>query len=81
MPPFPAFDSPAELWKDYLLRFETFVNANSELDEMKALVVLTNQTSGTHKLNTNYASQQDVPTTANVMKFNDITDFMSTSSC
>ena len=28
-PPFPAFDSTAELWKDYLLRFETFVNANS----------------------------------------------------
>ena len=28
-PPFPAFDSTAELLKDYLLRFETFVNANS----------------------------------------------------
>ena len=27
-PPFPTFDSTAELWKDYLLRFETFVNAN-----------------------------------------------------
>ena len=32
-PPFPAFDSTAELWKDYLLRFETFVNANSVPDD------------------------------------------------
>ena len=48
-PPFPAFDSTAELWKDYLLRFETFVNANSVLDDKKALVFLTNQTSGTYK--------------------------------
>ena len=40
-PPFPAFDSTAELWKDYLLRFETFVNANSVPDEKKALVFLT----------------------------------------
>ena len=76
-PPFPAFDSTAELWKDYLLRFETFVNANSVPDEKKALVFLINQTSGTYKLITNYASQQDVPTTANAMKFNDITGFMS----
>ena len=76
-PPFPAFDSTAELWKDYLLRFETFVNANSVPDEKKALVFLTNQTSGTYKLITNYASQQDVPTTANAMKFSDITGFMS----
>ena len=76
-PPFPAFDSTAELWKDYLLRFETFVNANSVPDDKKALVFLTNQTSGTYKLITNYASQQDVPTTANAMKFSDITGFMS----
>ena len=75
--PFPAFDSTAELWKDYLLRFETFVNANSVPDDKKALVFLTNQTSGTYKLITNYASQQDVPTTANAMKFSDITGFMS----
>ena len=76
-PPFPAFDSTAELWKDYQLHFETFVNANSVPDERKALVFLTNQTSGTYKLITNYASQQDVTTTANSMKFSDITDFMS----
>ena len=76
-PPFPAFDSTAELWKDYLLRFETFVDANSVPDDKKALVFLTNQTSGTYKLITNYASQQNVPTTANAMKFSDITGFMS----
>ena len=76
-PPFPAFDSTAELWKDYLLRFKTFVNANSIPDEKKVLAFLTNQTSGTYKLITNYASQQDVPTTANAMKFSDITGFMS----
>ena len=76
-PPVPAFDSTAELWKDYLLRFETFVNDKSVPDENKALVFLTNQTSRTYKLITNYASQQDVPTTANAMQFSDITDFMS----
>ena len=76
-PPFPAFDSTTELWKDHLLRFKTFVNANSVPDEEKALVFLTNQTSGTYKLITNYASQQDVPTTANAVKFSDITGFMS----
>ena len=76
-PPFSAFDSTAELWKDYLLRFETFVNANSVPDDKKALVFLTNQTSVTYKLITNYASQQDVPATANDMKFSNITDFMS----
>ena len=77
IPPFPSFDSTAELWKDYMLRFEMFVNANSVPDEKKALVFLRNQTSGTYKLITNYASQQDVPTTANDMRFSDITDFMS----
>ena len=41
-PPFRTFDSTAELWKDYLLRFEMFVNANSVPDEKKALVFLTN---------------------------------------
>ena len=75
--PVPAFDSTSELWKDYLLRFETFVNDNSVPGEKKTLVFLTNMTSGTYKLMTNYASQQDVPTTANVMQFSDLTDFMS----
>ena len=61
----------------YLLLFKTFVNDNSVHDEKKALVCLTNQISGTYKLITNYASQQDVPTTANAMKFSDITGFLS----
>ena len=68
---------PLELWKDYLLRFEAFVNDNYVPDEKKALVFLSNMISGTCKLITNYASQQDVPTIANVMQFSDITDFMS----
>ena len=71
-PPFPAFDSIAELWKDYLLRFKTFVSANSVTDDKLALVFLTNQTSDTYKLINNYASQQDTPTTADNMKFSDI---------
>ena len=58
-PPFPAFDSTAELWKDYLLRFKTFVSANSVPGDKLALVFLTNQTSDTYKLINNYASQQD----------------------
>ena len=40
-PPFPAFDSTAELWKDYLLRFKTFVSANSVPSDKLALVFLT----------------------------------------
>ena len=60
-PPFPAFDSTAELWKDYLLRFKTFVSANSVSDDKLALVFLTNQTSDTYRLINNYASQQDTP--------------------
>ena len=76
-PPFPAFDSTVELWKDYLLRFKTFVSANSVPDDKLALVFLTNQTSDTYKLINNYASQQDTPTTADNMKFSDIAEFMS----
>ena len=76
-PLFPAFDSTAELWKDYLLRFKTFVSANSVPDDKLALVSLTNQTSDTYKLINNYASQQDTPTTADNMKFSDIAEFMS----
>ena len=60
-PPFLTFDSTAELWKDYLLRFKTFVSANSVNDDKLALVFLTNQTSDTYKLINNYASQQDTP--------------------
>ena len=41
-PPFLAFDSTAKLWKDYLLRFKTFVSANSVTDDKLALVFLTN---------------------------------------
>ena len=44
-PPIPVFDSTAELWKDYSLRFKTFVSANSVSDDKLALVFLTNQTS------------------------------------
>ena len=46
-PPFPTFDSTAELVKDYLVLFEIFANANSVHNEKKAQVFLTNQTSGT----------------------------------
>ena len=76
-PPFPASDSTAELWKDYLLRFKTFVSANSVPGDKLALVFLTNQTSDTYKLINNYASQQDTPTTADNMQFSDIAEFMS----
>ena len=60
-PPFPAFDSTAELWKDYLPRLKTFVSANSVNDDKLALVFLTNRTSDTYKLINNYALQQDTP--------------------
>ena len=76
-PPFPAFDSTAELWKDYLLRFKTFVSANSVTDNKLAIVFLTNQPSDTYKLINNYASQQNTPTMADSMKFSEIAEFMS----
>ena len=60
-----------------LLRFKTFVSANSVSDDKLALVFLTNQTSDTYKLINNYASQQDTPTTADNMQFSDIAEFMS----
>ena len=65
------------LWKDYLLRFKTFVSANSVSDDKLALVFLTNQTSDTYKLINNYASQQDTFTTADNMQFSDISELMS----
>ena len=60
-----------------MLRFKTFVSANSVSDDKLALVFLTNQTSDTYKLINNYASQQDTPTTADNMQFSDIAEFMS----
>ena len=73
-PPVPAFDSTAELWKDYLLRFETLVN-----DKSVPASCFPDQPDQwyTYKLITNYASQQDIPTTVNAMQFSDITNFMS----
>ena len=76
-PSTPAFDSTVKLWKDYLLRFETFANVNSVPDEKKALVFLTNMISGTYKLITNYASQQDVPKTVNAGICNSVTLLIS----
>ena len=77
-PPVPAFDSTAELWKGYLLRFETFVNDKSVPDKKKALVFSDQPDQWyMYKLITNYVSQQDVPNTVNAMQFSDITDFMS----
>ena len=66
-----------ELWKDYLLRFQTFFDANSVADEKKSLVFLTNQTSETYKLINTYASQLSTPTTANKLSFEDVTEFMA----
>ena len=60
-----------------MLRFKTFVSANSVSDDKLTLVFLTNQTSDTSKLINNYASQQDTPTTADNMQFSDIAEFMS----
>ena len=73
-PPFPAFDSTAELLKDYLLRFKTFVSAKHD---KLVLVFLTNPTSAIKNLINNYASHLDTPTTADNMRFSDITKFMS----
>ena len=75
VPSFSGFDS--ELWKDYLLRFQNFFDANSVADENKSLVFLTNQTSETYKLINTYGSQLSTPTTAKKMSFEDVTKFWS----
>ena len=55
-----------------MLRFKTFVSANSVSEDKLALVFLTNQTSDAYTLINNYVSQQDTPTTADNMQFSDI---------
>ena len=75
--PISSFQLHCRAMEGLPLALEMFIDVNSVPDEKKALVFLTNQTSGTYKLITNYASQQDVLTTANAMKLSDITDFVS----
>ena len=58
VPSFTAFDSTSELWRDYLARFHTFVEANSIPAEKIAQVFLTNQTNATYNT---LAGQQSPP--------------------
>ena len=76
LPGFPAFDSASELWTDYWARFNTFLEANSVLEEKKAHVFLTNQTTVTYKLLTNLAVQQSPPKNVNDLTIDDIEEFM-----
>ena len=77
-PPFVPFYAESGLWKDYWNRFETFCQANNISEVRQPLVFLTNQNSVIFKTIDNFASPQTVPTTANKLSIEAITDFMST---
>ena len=62
LPAFTPFDSSMELWRDYWLRFGTFVEAHSVPENKAAHVLLTNQTPVIYKTLTNLASQKTPPT-------------------
>ena len=76
IPTFDAFDSTAELWCDYLSRFETFVRAHSIPESRVAQVLLTNQSRAVYKLLENMASQLTPPTSANNLSLADIAEIM-----
>ena len=76
LPSFPAFDSASELWTDYWARFNTYLEANSVLEEKKAYVFLTNQTMVIYKLLTNLAVQQSPPKNVNDLTIDYIEEFM-----
>ena len=51
------FDSDSELWSNYLTRFRAFFATNSILEDKRAHVFLTNQSTVTYKFRSNLAAQ------------------------
>ena len=78
IPSFTPFDSSNELWSDYWARFITFTGVHSIPEAKQAQVFLTNQTSVTYKLLSNYASQLTPSKDINQMSIAEIVDYMKT---
>ena len=76
IPPFAAFDSASELWRDYWSRFCTFVVANAVPEQRQAQVFLTNQTAAVYKQLANLATQQTPPKDINKLTMSEIVNFM-----
>ena len=76
VPRFPAFDPTSELWKDYLGRFETYIEANSIPADKSAQVFLTNQSPTTYKLLNTLAGHQTPPIRGKDLSMDQIREFM-----
>ena len=76
IPSFDSFDPTLELWKDYIVRFKTFVGANSILEAKYAQVFLTNQSPTIYKLLDTLAGQQTPPIRGNDLSMTQIREFM-----
>ena len=76
IPSFASFDSTSELWKDYIVRFETFVGANSIPEAKYAQVFLTNQSPTIYKLLDTLPGQQTPPVRGNDLSMTQIWEFM-----
>ena len=75
-PSFRAFDTTAELWKDYWARFQTFLIANSVPKERQPQVFLTNQSDATYKLISTLAAQMANPKQVNDLTVDEIKKIM-----
>lgn len=73
---FEAFDSSSELWRDYLDRFKTFLEANSVSADKRSQVFLTNQSTAIYKFISNLASQQTPSKNVNDLTMEEIIKFM-----
>jgi hypothetical protein len=77
-PSFTAFDPNVGLWTDYILRFQTFIGANSISEERIAQIFLTNQTTVIYKQLNDWAEQQTPKKEINKLSMNDINTYMMT---
>ena len=78
IPSLTPFDSSNELWSDYWALFITFTGVHSIQKAKQAQVFLTNQTSVTYKLLSNYASQLTPSKDINQLSITEIVDYMKT---
>ena len=75
---FAAFDSLAELWKDYWARFKTFAKTNFVPKYGFAQIFLTNKSADTYKLLSTLATQQTPPKSTDYLTMEESKDFMDT---
>ena len=79
IPIFALFDPTSELWKDYIVRFETFVGSNSIPETKYAQVFLTSQSPTVYELLDPSAGQQMPPIQGNDLSVTQIWEFMEDS--